>query len=200
MDVANLDEPSNSTKETKIRESSIGEKPRFIQELEPIIVNNVRSLILTARVKHDPTSELNGKNSKNTYNHMQLDVVIGNTIKLIIHKTIVKNAGTYELIAVNALDSITLGLNNRLNKIVRDSDFTNHLAHTLFTSNGFVYSLPNSIVDQFCLYILPEIHQKIKWLDLESLSMERILLAADYPNLYGISLYNIQTETAISRF
>ncbi|CAF3647386.1 unnamed protein product [Rotaria socialis] len=93
-----------------------------------------------------------------------------------------------------------VGVNNRLNKIVRDSDFTNHLALTLFTSNGFVYSLPNSIVDRFCLYILPEIHQKIKWLDLESLAMERILLAADYPNLYGISLYNIQTETAISRF
>ncbi|CAF3425753.1 unnamed protein product [Rotaria sp. Silwood2] len=93
-----------------------------------------------------------------------------------------------------------VGVNKRLNKIVRDSDFTNHLTLTLSTSNGFVYSLPNSIVDRICLYILPEIHQKIKWLDLESLSMERILLAANYPNLYGISLYNIQTETAIGLF
>ncbi|CAF2987971.1 unnamed protein product [Rotaria sp. Silwood2] len=37
---------------------------------------------------------------------MQLDV-IGNTIKLIIHKTIAKNAGTCELIVVNAVGSIT---------------------------------------------------------------------------------------------
>ncbi|CAF1572694.1 unnamed protein product, partial [Rotaria sordida] len=27
--------------------------------------------------------------------------------------------------------------------------------------------------------------------NLESLSMERMLLATDYPNLYGLSLYNI---------
>ncbi|CAF2839534.1 unnamed protein product [Rotaria sp. Silwood2] len=42
---------------------------------------------------------------------MQLDV-IGNTIKLIIHKTIAKNAGTYELIVVNAVGSITLPLDD----------------------------------------------------------------------------------------
>ncbi|CAF4381930.1 unnamed protein product, partial [Rotaria sp. Silwood2] len=41
------------------------------------------------------------------------------------------------------------------------------------------------MLDRFCLQILPEIHYKIKWLDLESSSMERILLATNYPNLYG---------------
>ena len=30
--------------------------------------------------------------------------------------------------------------------------------------------------------------------------MERILRATNYPNLYGISLYNIQAETAIGLF
>ncbi|CAF5084876.1 unnamed protein product, partial [Rotaria magnacalcarata] len=52
----------------------------------------------------------------------------------------------------------------------------------------------------FFLHILPEIHRKIKWLDLESRSMKYILLATPYPNLYGISLYNIQTETATDLF
>ncbi|CAF2580068.1 unnamed protein product [Rotaria sp. Silwood2] len=42
---------------------------------------------------------------------MQLDV-IGNTIKLIIHKTIAKNAGTCELIVVNAVGSITSPLDD----------------------------------------------------------------------------------------
>jgi hypothetical protein len=93
-----------------------------------------------------------------------------------------------------------VGVNKRLNKIVHDSVFTNHLTLTLSSSNGFVYSLPNSILNRLCLYILPKIHKKIKWLDLESLSMKRILLAANYPHLYGITLYNIQTETAIDLF
>ncbi|CAF4861680.1 unnamed protein product [Rotaria socialis] len=37
---------------------------------------------------------------------------------------------------------------------------------------------------------------KIKWLDLESSSMKHILCGADYPDLYGLSLYNIKEETA----
>ncbi|CAF1085195.1 unnamed protein product [Rotaria magnacalcarata] len=69
-----------------------------------------------------------------------------------------------------------------------------------YYGNGFVYPLPNSMLDRLCLHILPEIHQKIQWFDLESRSMKRILLTTPYPNLYGISLYNIQTETAIGLF
>jgi hypothetical protein len=37
---------------------------------------------------------------------------------------------------------------------------------------------------------------KIKWLDLESSSMRDILRAADYPNLYGLGLYNIKKRSA----
>ncbi|CAF4965587.1 unnamed protein product [Rotaria sp. Silwood1] len=52
------------------------------------------------------------------------------------------------------------------------------------------------IIDQFCSKILPEIHMKIKWLDLESSFMKNILHVVDYPNLYGLGLYNIEEETA----
>ncbi|CAF1324186.1 unnamed protein product [Rotaria sordida] len=51
--------------------------------------------------------------------------------------------------------------------------------------------LPDAILDRFCLQILPEIHHKIKWLNLESSSMERILHATNYPNLYGLGLYEL---------
>src|SRR5690349_20829140 len=78
-----------------------------------------------------------------------------------------------------------IGVNKRLNKIAHDFVFTNHLALLTSTSDGFVYSLRYLILDRFCLHILPKIHQKIKWLDLESRSMERILLATNYPNLCG---------------
>ena len=57
QNLAGLGEPSNSTKETEIREPIIGEKPRFIQELEPVTVVSGRSVTLTARVKGDPTPE-----------------------------------------------------------------------------------------------------------------------------------------------
>jgi hypothetical protein len=60
----------------------------------------------------------------------------------------------------------------------------------------FAYPLPDPIVDRFCLHILPKIHQNVKWLDLESLSMERVL-STNYPNLSGIALYNIQLERAV---
>ncbi|CAF1990501.1 unnamed protein product [Rotaria magnacalcarata] len=93
-----------------------------------------------------------------------------------------------------------VGVHKRLNRIAQDSVFTNNLTLFISSSNGFVYSLPDPILDRFFSHILPKIHQKIKWLGLESLSIERILRATNYPNLYGISLYNIQAETAIGLF
>ncbi|CAF4574058.1 unnamed protein product [Rotaria sp. Silwood2] len=60
-------------------------------------------------------------------------------------------------------------------------------------------SHPDPILDRFCLQILPEIHHKIKWLNLESSSIERILVT-NYPNLYGLGLYDVEIETALSLF
>jgi hypothetical protein len=56
------------------------------------------------------------------------------------------------------------------------------------------------MLDRFCLHILPKIHQKIERFHLESRSMERILRATNYPNLYEISLYNVQGKTAMDLF
>ncbi|CAF2464678.1 unnamed protein product [Rotaria sp. Silwood2] len=67
------------------------------------------------------------------------------------------------------------------------------------SSNGVINSLDDSILERFCSEILPKIQYKIKWLDLEPLYMERILLAADYPNLHGLSLFNIDQETHLDR-
>jgi hypothetical protein len=104
-----------------------------------------------------------------------------------------------KLANIEALYSL-VDVDKRLNKIVHDFVLTNNLALLMSTLDGFVYSLRDPILDRFCLHILPEIHQKIKWFELESESMERILLATNYPNLYVISLYNLQAETAIDLF
>ncbi|CAF4153923.1 unnamed protein product [Rotaria sordida] len=92
------------------------------------------------------------------------------------------------------------GVNKRLNKIVHDSIFTNDLSLFMSTSDGLVYSLSDLILDRFYSHILPSIHQKIQWLHLESVSMERILHVKNYPNLYGISLHNIEEKKAIDLF
>ena len=55
QNAAGLGDPSNPTKETEIREPIVGEKPRFIEELEPTTVVNGRTVTLSARFKGDPT-------------------------------------------------------------------------------------------------------------------------------------------------
>ena len=92
------------------------------------------------------------------------------------------------------------GVNKRLNKIIHDSVFTNDLSLLMSTSDDLVCSLSDLILDRFCSHILPKIHQKIQCLHLESLSMERILRATNYPSLYGISLHNIPAKTARDLF
>ena len=47
--------------------------------------------------------------------------------------------------------------------------------------------------------ILPRIHSNVKSLILESGSMERILLAADYPNLTELKLFNF-TDKIFARY
>ena len=48
--------------------------------------------------------------------------------------------------------------------------------------------------------ILPKIHYHVKSLILNSLSMERILLAADYPNLNELKIFNFNTQTVSNYF
>jgi hypothetical protein len=74
--------------------------------------------------------------------------------------------------------------------------FTSHLTLLRRSSNGLIYPMNNITLDRFCSQILPKIDHKIKWFNLESLSMERILLAVSYPNLSGLGLFNIEHEIA----
>ncbi len=85
-----------------------------------------------------------------------------------------------------------IGINKQLDRILSDSIFTKDL--TLF--NDHIYPLDDRVLDRFCSDILPQIHHQINILNLQSLSMERILCATDYPNLYKLGLYNINNEIA----
>ncbi|CAF3712851.1 unnamed protein product [Rotaria socialis] len=93
-----------------------------------------------------------------------------------------------------------INVNKRLTTIVNDSNFTKYLTLRTFFSNGLLYEFTRTILDRFCLEILPKIQDKIEFLNLESSSMKRILLLTSYPNLYGIGLYDIATEIAKDLF
>lgn len=109
-----------------------------------------------------------------------------NEILLIIFKNLTNAEVLYSL----------MGVNKRLNKIVSDSIFTSNVTLIRRLSNDFIYPLSWQILDRFCFEILPQIYHKIKWLNMESSSIERILLSTNYPNLSGLGLYNLDIERA----
>ncbi len=87
----------------------------------------------------------------------------------------------------------------RLNMIVQQKTFTNTLNFVVTTLTDDILSIADSILDRFCNNILPKIDHNVKSLILESGSMERILLAADYPNLTDLKLFNFNDEI-VSRY
>ena len=101
-------------------------------------------------------------------------------------------------------------VNKRFNRLVHDSIFTNRLTLVRFIREHLfqepllrrllVFPLLDRVLDRFCLQILPEIHEKVQWLCLESSSMERVLRATDYPNLSALSLWDIDTDDAKNLF
>ncbi|CAF3385449.1 unnamed protein product [Rotaria socialis] len=87
-----------------------------------------------------------------------------------------------------------LDANIRFNKIARDSTFTSRLTLFRWSSDNFIYPLADSILDRFIIQIIPQVHHNVKWLGIESSSLQRILLAAKYPNLNGLVIFNISEE------
>ena len=104
-----------------------------------------------------------------------------------------------ELVNVEVLYYLT-DISDRLNRIVHDPMLTSHLSLMKYSSKVSIHPLSEPMLDRFCSKILPEIYEKIQWLNIELSSMEHILLARSYPNLTGFGLYNIDIEKALSIF
>ncbi|CAF1005573.1 unnamed protein product [Rotaria magnacalcarata] len=107
-------------------------------------------------------------------------------ILMIILKKLDNNEVFYSLI----------GVNKRLNTLVHDTIFTSHLTLMKYFSDDSINPLSDTILDRFYSQILPAIRHQIQWLDVESSSMERILLSTNYANLYRLGLYNLEIERA----
>ena len=101
------------------------------------------------------------------------------------------------MLILNKLDNADvlyslMNVNARLDRILHDAMFTKKiaLAQTLSSEK----KLDEKILDRFCLEILPKIHHRIQWLSVDASSMERIFLAADYPNLNQLDIFIIDNE------
>ena len=101
------------------------------------------------------------------------------------------------LLILNKLDNADvlyslMNFNARLDRILHDAMFTKKiaLAQTLSSEKR----LDEKILNRFCFEILPNIHHQIQWLSVDALSMERIFLAADYPNLNQLDIFIVNNE------
>jgi hypothetical protein len=81
--------------------------------------------------------------------------------------------------------------NSHLNSLAQEKIFSDTLN---FVSTDNVSAIDQQKLDRFCKDILTKIHSNVKCFILEPLSMERILLAAEYPNLTELKLFNFTQE------
>ncbi|CAM4846643.1 unnamed protein product [Rotaria magnacalcarata] len=93
---------------------------------------------------------------------------------------------------IDVLHSLLDINNGRLDIFAQEKTFTNVL--------NFVNTDNISLIDRFCIYILPRIRHNIKYFILEPVFMERILLAAVYPNLTELKLFNFEQQIASKYF
>ncbi len=94
-----------------------------------------------------------------------------------------------------------MGVNQRLNRIVQDTNFTRDLCLREYSPvDDSSFPLPNPILDRFCLKILPEIGHKIETLYLKGTSIEPVLHATNYPNLNNLGLCDIHYKQTMSLF
>ncbi|CAF3686864.1 unnamed protein product [Rotaria sp. Silwood1] len=82
--------------------------------------------------------------------------------------------------------------NGRLDILAQDKIFTNIL--------NFVDIDNISLIDRFCIDILPRIHHNVKYIILEPVLMEHILLATVYPNLTELKIFNFEQQIALKYF
>lgn len=85
-----------------------------------------------------------------------------------------------------------LDVNARLDRILHDGMFTKKIA--LAQTFSSKKEIDEKLLDRFCLEILPKIHHQIQQLSVDSLTMERIFLAVDYPNLHQLDIFMINNE------
>jgi hypothetical protein len=87
-------------------------------------------------------------------------------------------------------------LMNGLSKVL-DPLHIRHLDMTMMTVKyvfNYSFSINSQVLDRICIDIIPRIHHQVKKLTVEQHSMKRVLLTANYPQLYSLSLIGFQED------
>ena len=88
----------------------------------------------------------------------------------------------------------------RLNRIIQDKIFTRTLDFTLTTPANDISSIPDPMLNRFCLDILPKIDHNVKSLILEAGCLERVLHSAEYSHLTELKIFNFDDEIVWNYF
>jgi hypothetical protein len=89
-----------------------------------------------------------------------------------------------------------IGVDEKLDRLARDIIFTQSIDLIRISSNEHNHSKTKSILNRFCIDILPRIQHNIQCLTLDSLSIDRVLRIENYPKLHKITLVNLSLEMA----
>jgi hypothetical protein len=81
-----------------------------------------------------------------------------------------------------------IGVNQKFDRLAQDIIFTQSLDFTSISSNED----DQSIINRFCLHIVPRIQHNIQCLTLDPWSMDSVLCIEDYPKLYKLTLVNLK--------
>jgi hypothetical protein len=96
---------------------------------------------------------------------------------------------------INVLYSL-IGVNRTLDRLAQDITFTQSIDLVGISSNEHIDSINKSILDRFCVDIIPRIQHNIECLILDPLSIDRVLCIGNYSKLHKLTLVNLQFEVA----
>jgi hypothetical protein len=89
-------------------------------------------------------------------------------------------------------------VNQRFDRLVFNALYIHDLDMTTMMTNDLTYnqtfSIDTQVLSRICQKILPRIGHQIHKLTVEECSMKSILLAANYPQLYSLSLINFHED------
>jgi hypothetical protein len=89
-----------------------------------------------------------------------------------------------------------VGVNQKLDNVACDISFTRCLDLMKISSDEADDSRTNSILDRFCMHILPRIHDKVECLTIQACFLQRVFHASNYLKLRRLILANLQLKMA----
>jgi hypothetical protein len=89
-------------------------------------------------------------------------------------------------------------VNRRFNRLILDSLYIRHLEMTTLRNIKSEYDqispIDTQVLSEICVKLVPRIHHQVHKLTVQQDSIQQILHAANYPQLYSLSLINFQQE------